>query len=756
MRAILSEWAFNKGQALVSNFVSQVFDYNKGAGQGRKESPAMWTLVLSDALLEPVNLWASGGRGCSINSEFKLSHLTYADNIWLLAESISELRHTFADASIAIRGAGLAWKSSSLELLCSDDMIDTTVVFKVPSQKRLEGSDRSVWAVDFLDGLEDCNDDDEYVVPVVEKMKVLGSWLDQHGDTEPDFLLRKSCALGALSKVAPDQTSVLGLDSGGMLVVQLARVDSGHMDDAVLAGDRKQDDGSGDGLEAIPRTGHRGLAQREQQEDPGPFPQAQCRQASRTSALSSLALDSLVGRGPVGRCKLVQPHPAVQGQEVVDQCEKYGYCTHTRYCSAPVGTLFHLGRCLGIRLEFWYRLETSALAGFALQGQVKGHEVLVDGKSYAAISFTQMCSNASEDPGSHRGPGPKFCGQEEKLHLQHRRVVTQYSWLCWLAFRCGQPPFGTADQHEGIGHRTRPFGDLGLHPRCPGHLHSFSHPASGHMERPLLLDPERIEPRGRLVGFQGCCYQAVHCMVFLSPLLLDKCEMCHRCEFARFGSWYGCNCYSALRRWLESSACRELLEARESSKFYLGRSPGSFVGFLLIESHTWIWPYSTTRHLRRNSELQAPREIAPGRLHARVPEASVPMGLRLMLGGCANRVHYGGSESSRIDDFTGMDKYGMLHFHAFGLSDVSRASICLETSCVGVRAFPGEERELPYTSHGPEEDHVESFVMQGHCSRLFHATEVLVADPLRQVRTMFILAWIATSCKYGGRDFGRC
>ena len=138
-----------------------------------------------------------------------------------------------------------------------------------------------------------------------------------------------------------------------------------------------------------------------------------------------------------------------------------------------------------------------------------------------------------------------------------------------------------------------------------------------------------------------------------------------------------------------------------------------------------------------------------------------------------NRVHLAGRICSQIVDSYGMDTAGAFHLHAVGMGscpEVSRASTFLETSCVGVRAFPEEVRELPEISaehgggpanahadpHQEQEDYVESFVMQGHCSRLFHATEVLVADPLRQVRTMFILAWIATSCKFGGRDFGRC
>ena len=69
-----------------------------------------------------------------------------------------------------------------------------------------------------------------------------------------------------------------------------------------------------------------------------------------------------------------------------------------------------------------------------------------------------------------------------------------------------------------------------------------------------------------------------------------------------------------------------------------------------------------------------------------------------MLARQVHRVHLAGRICSQIVDSYGMDTAGAFHLHAVGMGscpEVSRASTFLETSCVGVRAFPEEVCELP-------------------------------------------------------------
>ena len=63
VRAILNEWSENRAEVSVGQLARGKIDYSKGGGQGKKETPRMWTLLLEAALQPLVKSWANCGRG---------------------------------------------------------------------------------------------------------------------------------------------------------------------------------------------------------------------------------------------------------------------------------------------------------------------------------------------------------------------------------------------------------------------------------------------------------------------------------------------------------------------------------------------------------------------------------------------------------------------------------------------------------------------------------------------------------------------
>ena len=63
----------------------------------------------------------------------RLTHLISADNLFLLAESIEELKLAWTEVSIALRMKELRWKPGSLEILSSEPRCFETLVWKLPS-----------------------------------------------------------------------------------------------------------------------------------------------------------------------------------------------------------------------------------------------------------------------------------------------------------------------------------------------------------------------------------------------------------------------------------------------------------------------------------------------------------------------------------------------------------------------------------------------------------------------------------------------
>ena len=129
IKAILQEWSGQSASAVVAQITSEIFAYTMGGGQGRKETPMVSNLLLAETLEFLVRSWKSAGRGCGIaetladNSgrqrTLRLTHLTYADNVWLISPSRLQLELAFAECTTAVRSRGLKWKESSLEVISS-------------------------------------------------------------------------------------------------------------------------------------------------------------------------------------------------------------------------------------------------------------------------------------------------------------------------------------------------------------------------------------------------------------------------------------------------------------------------------------------------------------------------------------------------------------------------------------------------------------------------------------------------------------
>ena len=127
--------------------------------------------MLIESLLEPVvESWERRQFGLRLaECETGITHAIWADNVWLIATSASELRTMTDELTEAIYSAKLQWKASSLEILCAGRIQSTT-----PEMTILTPS------LDLL------------TYKVVRTMEVLGSLLDSKGSI-PTPVQHRTC-----------------------------------------------------------------------------------------------------------------------------------------------------------------------------------------------------------------------------------------------------------------------------------------------------------------------------------------------------------------------------------------------------------------------------------------------------------------------------------------------------------------------------------------------------------------------------------
>ena len=139
------------------------FPFLRGGKQGGAETPDVFNDVMELCMEEVVWLWESFSFGFPLDddSQEMLSHVTWADNVYLVASDAQSLQIMAQQLTDSIYRYGLSWKPSSLEFLAGNGAGDflTDLYVEVPHQAPM-------------------------VIKKVTELVALGVSLDAHGGTE--------------------------------------------------------------------------------------------------------------------------------------------------------------------------------------------------------------------------------------------------------------------------------------------------------------------------------------------------------------------------------------------------------------------------------------------------------------------------------------------------------------------------------------------------------------------------------------------
>lgn len=113
--------------------VSDWFPLEKGGIQGGTHTPTLFNLMIEHALSRVVTSWKLADMGFKTCPGKSVSHAMWADNLWLLASSPSELQDMIVMATEAIYAVGFSWKPASLKVLQGTSCPCKT--FEVPDPK---------------------------------------------------------------------------------------------------------------------------------------------------------------------------------------------------------------------------------------------------------------------------------------------------------------------------------------------------------------------------------------------------------------------------------------------------------------------------------------------------------------------------------------------------------------------------------------------------------------------------------------------
>ena len=139
------------------------YNMTKGGVAGRVDTPEWFRIMSEDALLRVREVWERKKWGISMGGDGELvTHVCWADNLWLVAETEAMGKQMFLGITAEIRKLGWDWKASSLKIM------------KVGMGAGEEVGGERKWKVKRK----------EYVIPEVKNMTVLGSWVERDGKSE--------------------------------------------------------------------------------------------------------------------------------------------------------------------------------------------------------------------------------------------------------------------------------------------------------------------------------------------------------------------------------------------------------------------------------------------------------------------------------------------------------------------------------------------------------------------------------------------
>jgi len=175
VRAIMVELADLKGRAFIPGAgMTEDFPVWTGGRQGGVETPKLWVALLMFLMGPLIPTWIARSLGyLPRGSTDMLTHLLWADNVFLFANSLENLKTMIVEVTAVIHSAGMDWKPTSLEFLKGAETTssaDQTPLFTFAY--------------------------DESILPFEEKqeIKALGVLFDRRGDTSASIEHRITCA----------------------------------------------------------------------------------------------------------------------------------------------------------------------------------------------------------------------------------------------------------------------------------------------------------------------------------------------------------------------------------------------------------------------------------------------------------------------------------------------------------------------------------------------------------------------------------
>jgi hypothetical protein len=145
---------------------------NRGGRQGGTDTTLLWNYLLEFVMDDLVRRWNESGTGFQFENGALVNHLIWADNIYLIANSVSQLAQMFKDLTKKIYTGKMRWKTTELSYIT--------------------GSNHP--------GCDDLNqelpDGTKATIKYKEEMEVLGVNLDKRGSTHASMNHRLTKAEG--------------------------------------------------------------------------------------------------------------------------------------------------------------------------------------------------------------------------------------------------------------------------------------------------------------------------------------------------------------------------------------------------------------------------------------------------------------------------------------------------------------------------------------------------------------------------------
>jgi len=101
---------------------TSLFDFESGGKQGGIETPDEWNALLENTLASLARQWRQMGWGAKLDDagNLRVAQVTWADNIFIFSNCISQLQTMVQELTNALYAIGLRWKRESLELMVTD------------------------------------------------------------------------------------------------------------------------------------------------------------------------------------------------------------------------------------------------------------------------------------------------------------------------------------------------------------------------------------------------------------------------------------------------------------------------------------------------------------------------------------------------------------------------------------------------------------------------------------------------------------